>query len=134
MKHIIRAFLFNVFALWFASQLLPTIVIPQGWQAVILAGFTLSMLMLIVKPILKILFIPINIMTFGLLSWMINVIVMYLLTLIDLNIRIIPWSFPGFTFAGFVIPSMEVTYLLSLIVSTFVVTFIINLLKRISED
>jgi len=134
MKHIIRAFLFNVFALWFASQLLPTIVIPQGWQAVILAGFTLSMLMLIVKPILKILFIPINILTFGLLNWVINVIVIYLLTVFVPEIQIHPWIFPGAMWAGFVVPAIHFTYVTALVASSLLITIITDVLHYVSED
>jgi putative membrane protein len=134
MKHIIRLFLFNVFALWLASQLLPTIAIPTGWQTVLLAGFTLSMLMLIVQPILKILFIPINILTFGLLSWVINVIVIYLLTVFVPEIQIRLWVFPGATWAGFVIPSIHFTYLAALVASSLLITIITDVLHYVSED
>src|SRR5690348_11087223 len=103
MKHIIRVFLFNVFALWLSSQMLPTLTATGGWQTILFAGFVLSMLMLIVQPILKILFIPINIITFGLLSWLINVIVIYLLTLFVPEMHVVPWLFPGATWAGFVV-------------------------------
>ena len=60
MKHIVRVFLFNVFALWLSSQILPTITAPGGVSVILFAGLVLSILMLIVHPILKILFIPIN--------------------------------------------------------------------------
>jgi putative membrane protein len=134
MKHIIRVFLFNVFALWLSSQLLPTIVMPPGWQTVLLAGFTLSMLMLIVKPILKILFIPINILTFGLLNWVINVIVIYLLTVFVPEIQIHPWVFSGATWAGFVIPSIHFTYMTALVVSSLLITIITDVLHYVSEE
>ena len=134
MKHIIRVFLFNVFALWLSSQILPTLYVPPGWQTVLLAGFTLSMLMLIVKPILKILFIPINILTFGLLSWVINVIVIYLLTVFVPEIAIRLWISPGAMWAGFVIPSIHFTYLTALIASSLLITIITDVLHYVSEE
>ena len=134
MKHIIRVFLFNVFALWLASQILPTIGIPQGWQTMLFAGLTLSMLMLIVKPVLKILFIPINILTFGLLSWVINVIVIYLLTVFVPEIRIHLWVFPGATWAGFVIPAIHFTYMSALVASSLLITIITDVLHYVSEE
>ncbi len=134
MKHIIRVFLFNVFALWLSSQILPTLYIPPGWQTVIFAGVTLSILMLIVKPILKILFIPINILTFGLLNWVINVIVIYLLTVFVPEIAIRLWIFPGATWAGFVIPSIHFTYVTALIASSLLITIITDVLHYVSED
>jgi putative membrane protein len=134
MKHIIRVFLFNVFALWLASQILPTIVIPPGWQTILLAGFTLSMLMLIVQPVLRILFIPINILTFGLLSWVINVIVIYLLTIFVPEIQIRLWVFPGGSWTGFVIPAIHFTYVTALIASSLLITIITDVLHYVSED
>lgn len=133
MKHIIRVFLFNVFALWLASQILPILIIPPGYQTILLAGLTLSILMLIVKPILKILFIPINILTFGLLNWVINVIVIYLLTVFVPEIQIHPWVFRGAMWAGFVIPAIHFTYVTALIVSSLLITIITDVLHYVSE-
>ncbi len=133
MKYLLRVFLFNIFGIWITSQLLPTIAVRGGWQTMLLAGATLSLLMLIVKPILKILFIPINILTFGLLSWLINVIVIYILTIVVPEVTILPWTFPGFTWSGFVIPSLRLTYVLSLIATSLVITFITNIFHEISE-
>jgi putative membrane protein len=133
MKLLAREFLFNAFALWFTSQVIPGFVIGTSWLSVLEGALVLSILTLLVKPILKILFIPINLMTLGLLSWGVNVIVIYLLTVIDLNIRVIPWMFGGLTFAGFVIPPAQVSYFASLIITTFVLTIFVNVLQTIRD-
>ena len=133
MKHLIRVFVFNVFALWLAGQLLPTIRVAPTWQALLSAGGVLSILMLIVKPILKILFLPINIITFGLLSWMVNVIVIYLLTVVASGVAIVPWTFPGGGALGFVIPEIKLSYFMALIASSLLITLIGSTLHSISE-
>lgn len=133
MKYLLRVFLFNVFGIWITSQILPSLTISGGWQMVMLAGLTLSILMLIVKPILKILFIPINILTFGLLSWLVNVIVIYLLIIVVPEVTITPWTFSGTNWGGFVIPPFHLTYILSLIVTSLVITLVTNLFHDISE-
>lgn len=134
MKHLIRVFLFNVFALWLSSQILPTLTAPGGATTILFAGFVLSILMLVVQPLLKILFIPINILTFGLLSWLMNVIVIYLLTVFVPEIRINLWVFPGTTWAGFVIPSIHFTYYTALIASSLLISTITDVLHYVSED
>ncbi len=134
MKYLVRVFLFNVFALWFTNQLFPPFRIDGSWQSIFLAGFILSILMLIVAPLLRILFIPINIITFGLLSWLINVIVIYLLTIFVPQVDITPWMFPGLVWSGFVIPPMYINYTIALVVSSLLVTFFSNLLHTISEN
>ncbi len=133
MKYLIRTFLFNCFSLWFVSQILPALTISGSWQVLLFAGFVLSILMLLIAPLLKILFIPINIITFGLLSWLINVIVLYLLTFFVTDVSIHAWKFPGATWAGFVIPPITFSYILALILVSLSVTFFSNLLHDISE-
>ena len=97
------------------------------------AGIFLSLLMLLVAPVLKILFIPINLLTFGLFSWLINVAVVYLLTFVFPSVTIRPFTYEGATFSGFVIPSVEVTYLASLIITSLTITLITNILHSVSE-
>ena len=134
MKHLIRVFLFNVFALWLTSQILPGIIIAGSWQTILFAGLILAFLMLIVAPILKILFIPINILTFGLLAWFVNVIVIYLLTLVVPEIQINSWTFAGWSWAGFVIPSFAVSYFLSLVIASLMIATITDILHYVSEE
>lgn len=134
MKYLIRVFLFNLFGIWIVSQIVPTITVSGGWQVLVLAGITLSLLMLIVKPILKILFIPINLLTFGLLSWFVNVIVIYILTILVPEVSIRPWQFSGGAWAGFVIPAIHFTYFASLVVTSLAITFVTNILHQLSES
>lgn len=133
MRYLIRVFFFTIFGLWLASQILPAIRITGDWQSLAIAGAVLSLLMLFVKPILRIIFLPINIITFGLLSWLVNVIVLYLLTVVVFDVSIVPWTFPGATFMGFVIPNIKFSYVAALILSSFLVTLITNVLHDVSE-
>lgn len=133
MKYLIRVFLFHVFALWMTSQLFPAFIVRGGWQTMLSAGLILSLLMLLVQPILKILFIPITILTFGLLSWVINAIVLYLLTVFIPSVMVVPWLFPGWNWQGFTIPSYLISYPVSLVVASVLITIITNILHSVSE-
>lgn len=133
MKYLLRSFLFYAFALWLTSQIIPGISIQGQWQGIFITACVLSLLMLTIQPLLKILFIPINIMTFGLLSWAVNVIVIYLLTFFVPGMTISSWYFSGFSAYGFVIPGFTISYLLSLIIVTVVITTIVNILQAVSQ-
>lgn len=67
---IIRAILFTA-AVYIASQIVSGISFT-GWQALILAGALLAVLHSVIKPIIKIITLPINIITFGLFALVIN--------------------------------------------------------------
>lgn len=133
MKHFIRMFLFQVVALWFTSQFIPTLVIIGALKSLLVAGLVLSLLMLIVRPLLSILFIPINLMTLGLLSWFVNVIVLYLLTVFVPEVTVRPWQFPGFSWSGFSTPPFFISYVLALIITSLVLTCLTNFLTYISD-
>jgi putative membrane protein len=134
MKYLARIVLYNMFALWITSLLLPTITVTGSWQAFLVGAVTLSLLMLVVAPVLRILFIPVNILTFGLLSWVINVIVLYLLTVFVSDVRIVPWEYSGGHWQGFVLPQMTFSYPVALIVSSFCLTFFSNTLRNVTES
>ena len=133
MKYLLRVFLFHSFSLWFVSQIIPALVISGGWPVLLMAGLVLSLLMLLVAPLLKILFIPINLLTFGLLSWVINVIVLYLLTVFVSGVSVVAWTFPGLAVAGFVLPEIAFSSFISFILVSLSLSMLINVLHDISE-
>lgn len=134
MRYLLRVFLFNSFSLWLVSQILPALAVTGGWQGLLFSGLVLSLLMILVAPILKILFLPINIITFGLMSWVINVGVLYLLTVFVSGVSVHAWVFPGASWQGFTVPAMTLSYPVALILASLAVTFFTNLLHDISEQ
>jgi uncharacterized membrane protein YvlD (DUF360 family) len=123
-----------MFSLWITSQILPTLTVSGGWQAFLIAAVTFSVLMLLVAPVLRILFIPVNLLTFGLLSWVVNVVVLYLLTVFVTDVRINSWEYLGGNWQGFIIPQMTLKYPIALILSSFSLTFISNMLRSITDS
>jgi putative membrane protein len=133
-KHLVRGFLFNVFGLWLVTQWLPTVTSIGSWQMITIAGLVLSLLMFIVKPMLKILFIPINLITFGLLSWFVDVLVLFLLTVLTPQVDIHAGILPQVSLQGFTIPPIQLTYFYALVLTSVVFTVITNILHSVSED
>lgn len=133
MKYLLRVFLFNLFALWLVKELFPGLIVTGGVQTVLLASVVLSLLMIIVRPMLKILFIPFNFLTFGIAGWFVNAVVIYILTLLVPEVVIRSFEFPGFSWGGFVIPSANISYIWSVILVTVSVTVLSHILHDVSE-
>lgn len=133
MKYLLRLFIFHVFALWFISELYGGLVIQDGIFNVLTAGFVLTGLMFVVKPMLKILFIPINFITFGLANWFINVTILFLLTLILPAVIIREYMFPGLSWQGFMIPSINFNYFWSLVIISVGITTTTHIIHGLSE-
>ena len=71
MKHLIVKILINAAALMFASNMIDGIYV-DGFGAVVIAAIILGIVNAIIRPLLMLFTLPLNIMTFGLLTFVIN--------------------------------------------------------------
>lgn len=94
MKSLLMRFLQTILAIALLAFLVPTVRYGD-YVTLIIAGIVLSLLQLILKPMLKILFLPVNIVTMGLFSWVINVFILWLATKIVPGFEIRPTLFVG---------------------------------------
>lgn len=88
-----------------------------------LAGGFFALLNIFVKPIIKLLSLPFNILTFGFFSFLVNVIILYGVTYFVNSFKIISFHFAGFTFSGFLIPAYDFNQLTSALLASFLIGF-----------
>lgn len=124
MKPIIRAFLVNLLALYLLNRLVSGFAYSGGFQTLVLAALALAVINFIIKPLVKLFFLPLNILTLGLFSLVINASMIYLLTLIIRQIKIYPWQFPGISYQGFNVPPIAFNFVATLIICAFTVSFV----------
>jgi uncharacterized membrane protein YvlD (DUF360 family) len=86
----------------------------------------------IVRPIMKIVFLPFNILTFGLFSFALYVFSLHLLASLYGFFVIHAWKFPGLSLYFVSIPASSITYLQNLVLSSFSLSSIINLLDQLT--
>lgn len=129
MKSLIRNILINTLSLFVTSLVFKGLVIADLLTSVILAGAVLTIINLTVKPILSLITLPFNLLTLGGFSWVINIIILYLLTILVPSIKIVDFTFTGATILGFVIPAIYFTTLTGIIAASFIITLITNLIK-----
>ena len=83
MRFILRI-LANALAIYLAAWLIPGVDIitsnTAGWKILLICGVILSLINAIIRPILKLISLPLIIITFGLFSFVINVLMVWLLT------------------------------------------------------
>ena len=134
MKQLLRTFIYHVFAIYIVNELFTGMEISGGIGMVFSAGILLAVLMLVGKPILKLLLLPINLITFGIAGLFTNVLVLFLLTFLLPEVMITSFTFPGYTLIGFMIPSMHFSYTASLVVTSVLITGITHTLYAVSEQ
>src|SRR5437867_5309052 len=112
-KAIIREILMNSLLLYIIPYAFPGLHITGDYQSYALGGVALTIGFLILRPLLKIVTLPFNLLTLGIFSSFINIIVLYIVTLYYPKISITAFTFPGFAYKNFAIPSFYVPLLLS---------------------
>jgi len=129
MKHIIRIYLIHLFALWLNTYLFAgSFLIGKNIKIFLFSALILTLLNVILKPVLKLLFFPINVLTLGLFSLIINVIIFYLLLYLVPDIKILPWSFAGFSYQQFTVPAYSFNFWPTLFIISTLTSFSTNLL------
>lgn len=133
MKTLLRSFFYNLFALYAASFLVPGFRIERDVKFLLFAALIFTLLNFFLKPLIKVLFFPINFVTLGLFAWVVNVLILYILVFFVPQIKLVPWKFSGIHYAGFVIPSITFTKFLTAVLTSFLISFITSLLNWIRK-
>lgn len=121
MRTFLRNIFINFLTLLLIAKLTGAIDFSENYLVLIWSAFFLTLLNLLVKPILNLLLMPINLLTLGAFRWVINAIVLLLVTLIVKDFIIKGFVFPGFSLAGFIVPKVPFPFFWALILVSFLV-------------
>ena len=70
----------NALAIYLAAYFVPNFSFPKDWKLLFLTGLILALFNALLKPILKIISLPLIFITFGFFSLVINFAILWLLT------------------------------------------------------
>ncbi len=104
-------YLGTVLAVALTVRLVPGVSMVGGLKTLLLVSLVWSLIVLLIRPILKILTLPINLLTIGLFSFVLNALLFWAMTLLV----------PGFIVAGFV----------AALVGAFVLSILTYLLEKV---
>jgi len=134
MKPFFRNCLFNAFSIFFLSQALPGVKVTGGLFTFLLGGVALTLLLVLLKPVLNLLALPLNLLTLGMFSFLSNIIIFYLLTVLVTGITITAFTFPGISYVGFVIPPIFFNTLFAFIIVAFLQSICVSFLNWLMEE
>ncbi|MDP2860582.1 MAG: phage holin family protein [bacterium] len=133
MKRIVKSFLVTAAGVYLTAFFIPGF--SYGKTAQDLATITVSLILLnsFVRPIIKIVLLPLNIATFGLLFWLANVIVVYITSLLLPAVRFSSWAFSGYYYHGLIIPAVNFSPLVTLVTAAILIGIISSVLSWLLE-
>lgn len=128
MKSLLRTSLINAFSLFILTQILSGVKVSGGLPSYVFGGLALAVIYKILKPILNIISFPLNIITLGATSFLINILLFYIATSLIPQISINEFTLNGTSFAGFITPTLHLNtffaYGAAALVQSVLVSFI----------
>lgn len=121
MKSLLRYFLINLTALWITTEVIHGFSYSGGFKTLIVGSALFACINLLLVPLLKILFLPLNLLTLGLFTWLINVLAIFALTQFIPQFKLTSFYFPGLTYNGFVVPGTYLTVFWVAVAASFVI-------------
>ena len=129
MRTVLRSIAIYLFALYFLPQIIPGFTLDGGFWTLIIGSTTLALMFLILKPILNIISFPVNLITLGLFSIVVNAFILYLLTIVVPEITVQPFTYPRTELSGFIIPRIEFNTFFAYAYSAFVLATINSVIR-----
>lgn len=129
MRWILRQLLFHLSTLLITVYLIPGFSIGKSLQNIAVATGVLAAINVFIKPIVKIFFLPLNIITLNLFSFVINMGIIFALTKLVPTVEILTWEFSGFTISGFVVPSIHFSVLYTYLIVSILITTTVSILN-----
>ncbi|OGC46975.1 hypothetical protein A2713_00535 [candidate division WWE3 bacterium RIFCSPHIGHO2_01_FULL_35_17] len=129
-KNILRSVVSNAVAIFATSYLIDGFNVAGNLQVIGIGAIVLGLVNIFVKPILKIISFPINIITLGFFNWFINAIVIYLTVYLVEGISISEGFF-SFNYLGIVIPEIYLSWFWTLIAASVSIGIINWLIRKI---
>lgn len=133
MKTVLRYFLINLVSLFITTKLITGLTYTGGVKSLLIGALAFMLINLLLVPLLKILFLPLNLLTLGLFAWLTNVLALYALTTIVSDFALIPYNFPGLTYGGVTIPAMPLTTFWVAVLASFSIGVITHFLEWLSH-
>lgn len=133
MKTLLRYFLINLTSLLVTTQLIPGLTYTGGIKTLLISGLVFTLINIVLVPLLRILLLPLNLLTLGLFAWLTNVLALYALTTVVSDIQLIPYYFPGLEYNGFTLPAMELTTFWVAVVASLLIGLITHFLQWLAH-
>lgn len=131
MRSLIFKLLGTGLSLYITDRLIDGFTIETTWQALLLASVVFLLVNVIIKPIIKILLLPINLITLGLFHWLINVIVLYIFDFLYTGVTIEAYQFAGFSSNLLSLPPMYFSLFWVLVLSSITISIFYSLYEMI---
>lgn len=130
MKKIMRKIVFSATAIYLTALWNHGFIIKYDWMIFLKASLIITLIYYLIVPISKLILLPLNLFTFGLVSVVFYSLVLYFFLNKFSLVQIKAWSFNGPTLGLFSLP-ISISLLGNIFLVAFSISLIINLMEKI---
>lgn len=131
MKRIFRMIIFSAAAIFFTALWNKGFILPTNIGMFITSVLALAFIIYIIIPISKVILLPFNIITLGLISFIVFLLIFHFSTNHFHFFMVTAWNFPGLKFLFINVPESHIPYWGNLVLSSVSISSIINLLEQL---
>ncbi len=128
MRSLLKIYITCTLSLYIASVVFGGMRLTEGINSILAAGMALSLFSLLVKPLINLLLLPLNLITFGFFRWVSSAIALYLVTLVIPGFKIINFSFAGLASKWIDIPAIHLNGFMAVVAFSLVISIISSIL------
>ncbi len=133
MKKILLYFITSAVSLAVTAYVIPGISISGSWDGLLLVTVIFTVVSVIIKPILKVLSLPIEIATLGLFTIVINTVLFLFVDYLLAPISISSFWFPGFSYGPLIIAPVQVPAFITAIIGSMLISAISAVLVWLTD-
>ncbi len=133
MKTLLRLFLINLVSLYLTTRIISGLTYSGGIKSLATGAVVFMLINWLLVPLLKILFLPLNLLTVGLFAWLINVLALYALTTIVSDFTLLPYNFPGLNISVVSIPPLDLSVFWVAVLASFSIGIITHFLQWLTH-
>lgn len=126
MKRILRHYFINLLALYLISQIAKGLIFENGAETYFIAAGALTVATILGKPVINLLLLPLNLVTFGLFRWVSSAIALYIVTLVVKTFKIVGFEFQGLSTKWVDIPPMNYKGILAFVAFSFLLSVAVS--------
>lgn len=126
MREWLRQSLLYSFTLYLTAGAYPGLIIPQPLWSLLWAGVVFALIQIFIRPLIKLVLLPLNLLTLGLLSWLSQVFCLVAAVRLIPGLAVLPLTTTPWQQFGFAVPALTINQPAGYILSSV----IINLVHR----
>jgi len=133
MRHYFKSIIITIASAYIAYRLVPTISIGSDPKNILMAIGGLWVISQIINPLFSLVLLPINLLTFGLISLILNVALVFALLNFLPGFTVLAYDFAGANIDGIILPPIAFNQVTTIILVAAIITFVQKLLHLIFE-